>query len=133
MLSRGEFPTCRDCPESWSVYGSTITIQLGHYAQIKHGLLKVKGANVLYVPYIVFPIQTKRKTGLLFPKISNRLGEGMAYEQPIFWAIDETKDATVSPTFWATRGYGSDLEYRQRFAPMRWMYFNTRLINDSIY
>ncbi len=128
-----EFTTCKDCAESWSVYGKEIKLFVGKYVQIKHGLAKIKGVNVLYLPYIVLPIQTKRKTGLLFPKIGNRLGEGLAFEQPVFVAIDESKDMTVSPTFWAKRGYGGDLQYRQRFGEMKWMEFNSRVLQDTIY
>ncbi len=128
-----EFSTCKDCKESWSVFGKEIRIKVGQYAQLTHALAKIKGVNVLYLPYVVFPLQAKRKTGLLFPKISNRLREGMAFEQPVFWAIDDSKDATISPTFWAIRGYGGDVQYRQRFAENKWLEFNSRLVNDKIY
>ncbi len=133
LAKEAEFTTCKDCAESWSVYGKEIRVRVGEYVTIKHGLAKIKGVDVLYIPYIVLPIQSKRKTGLLFPKISSRLGEGLAFEQPIFIAIDESKDATLSPTFWATRGYGGDVQYRQRFTDMSWFQMNSRLLNDSIY
>jgi LPS-assembly protein len=127
-----EFTTCRDCVESWAVYGRKMVIHLEDRAIIHHGLLKVKGNGVLYLPYFVVPL-SKRKTGLLFPNVFNRIGEGMGVSQPFFWAIDDSKDATLSPTFWATRGYGSDVEYRQRFAPERWFEGSTRVMNDKIY
>lgn len=133
VATEAEFTTCKDCAESWSVYGTEIRIRVGQYVAIKHGLAKIKGVNVLYIPYIVLPIQSKRKTGLLFPKVSTRLVEGLAYEQPIFIAIDEAKDATLSPTFWAKRGYGGDIQYRQRFSDLSWFEMNSRLLNDSIY
>jgi LPS-assembly protein len=133
LAKDAEFTTCKDCAESWSVFGKEIRVRVGKYVTIKHGLAKIKGVNVLYIPYIVLPIQSKRKTGLLFPKISSRISEGLAYEQPVFIAIDDSKDATVSPTFWATRGYGADLQYRQRFSDLSWFELNTRLLNDTIY
>ncbi len=133
VAEQAEFSTCMDCPESWSVYGNEIRIFVGSYVQIKHGLAKIKGVDVLYVPYLVLPIMTKRKTGLLFPKISSRLGEGLAYEQPVFVALDESKDMTLSPTFWATRGYGGDLQYRQRMDNLSWFELNSRILNDTIY
>src|SRR5690606_35133690 len=105
LAQEAEFTTCKDCAESWSVYGKEIRMKVGEYVQIKHGLAKIKGINVLYLPYILLPILTKRKTGLLFPNISTRIGEGLAFEQPVFVAIDDHKDMTLSPTFWAKRGY----------------------------
>lgn len=133
VAKEAEFTTCKDCAESWSIYGKKIKLRVGKYVQINHGLYKIKGVNVLYIPYIVLPILTKRKTGLLVPRISSRTGEGLSFEQPVFVAIDDHKDMTLSPTFWAKRGYGGDFQYRQRFSEMTWAEFNTRLVNDTIY
>lgn len=133
LANEAEFTTCKDCAESWSVYGKQIRVKVGETVTIRHGLAKIKGVDVLYIPYITLPIASNRKTGLLFPKISTRPGEGLAFEQPIFIAIDGSKDATLSPTFWAERGYGGDVQYRQRFKEMSWFELNGRLLNDTIY
>jgi LPS-assembly protein len=133
IADEAEFTTCRDCTESWAVYGKKMIMNMGEYAVIHHGLARIKGVNILYIPLLAFPIQTKRKTGLLFPDISTRIGEGLAFEQPFFWAIDQHKDATISPTLWAQRGYGGDLEYRHHFGQDKWVSFNSRLLQDSIY
>lgn len=133
LAEEAEFTTCKDCAESWSVYGKFIKIQVGQYVQIKHGLFKIKGVDVIYIPYLILPILTERKTGLLIPRISSRQGEGLSFEQPFFWAINDHKDMTLSPTFWAERGYGGDFQYRQRFSDMSWFETNNRLVNDTIY
>jgi len=133
VAKEAEFSTCMDCPESWSVYGQEIRVFVGSYVHVKNGLAKIKGIDVLYFPYLVLPIMTTRKSGLLFPKISSRLGEGLAYEQPVFFALGDSKDLTLSPTFWATRGYGGDLQYRQRFDELSWLEINSRILNDTIY
>ncbi|MBY0518289.1 MAG: hypothetical protein K2P81_15370 [Bacteriovoracaceae bacterium] len=127
-----EFTTCRDCTESWAIFGKKIVIYLKDRAEIHHGLAKIKGVSILYLPFMAVPL-SNRKSGLLFPNISTRVGEGLALSQPVFWAIDESKDATISPSFWGKRGYGSDAEYRQRFGPNRWFEGSTRMLNDSIY
>jgi LPS-assembly protein len=133
ITENAEFTTCKDCAESWSVYGKKIRLVVGKYVQITSGLFKVKGVNVIYIPYIVLPILTKRKSGLLMFTPVSRSGEGIGLQQPVFWAIDDHKDATITPSFWGKRGYGTDLQYRQRFKDMTWMDFNTRLLNDTIY
>lgn len=133
IAKEAEFTTCKDCVESWSVFGKFIRLKTNEYVQIRHGLAKIKGINVLYIPYIVLPILGKRETGILIPKISQRAGEGISFAQPFFWAIDDYKDATIEPTFWGKRGYGADLQYRQQFGHLRWMELNGRFLNDSIY
>ncbi len=133
LADNAEFTTCKDCAESWSVYGQTIRVHVGKYVEIKNGLFKVKGVNVIYLPYIVLPILTKRKTGMLMFTPISRAGEGIGVQQPVFWAIDDNKDATITPSFWGKRGYGTDLQYRQRFRDQSWFDFNSRVLNDSIY
>lgn len=130
---QAEFTTCKDCPESWSVFGKEIKLKMKETVTIWHGLFRVRGASVVYLPYLVMPFMVKRKTGLLFPKISNRLGEGLALEVPVFIAIGDSKDATITPTFWAKRGYGGDVQYRQKFNKLSWLETNNRVINDAIY
>jgi LPS-assembly protein len=133
IAKEAEFTTCKDCTESWAVYGQHIRMYVGKYVQIKHGLFKIKGVDVIYIPYLVLPILSKRESGVLIPRISSRPREGFSFEQPFFWAIDRHKDLTFSPTFWADRGYGGDLQYRQRFSELTWLEMNTRVINDTIY
>lgn len=133
IAHEGEFTTCKDCAESWSIYGKVIRLKVGKYVQIKHGLAKIKGVNVIYLPYIVLPILSKRETGLLVPQIGNRAGEGFSLGLPVFVALDEAKDMTITPTFWAKRGTGGDLQYRQKFSDMSWVEFNSRGLSDTIY
>lgn len=128
-----QFTTCKDCVESWAVSGKKIEIQLNQYVYITNALIKLKGVNVVYVPYIVLPIKNQRESGLLFPLVSQRFNEGLALQQPFFWAIADDKDATITPSFWGSRGYGVDLEYRQIFGQNRWVEYYHRLVNDTIY
>lgn len=128
-----EFTTCRDCKESWLISGKKIEVELDRYVQIHNALVKVKGIDVLYVPYIAIPIKSKRESGLLFPEIYTRSGEGAVYSQPVYWAIAKDKDMTITPTFMGGRGYGSDLEYRQAFGDGKWMEFSNKMIMDSLY
>jgi LPS-assembly protein len=67
---------------------------------------------VLYTPYFYYPARNKRQTGLLWPKegISDRWG--YYYNQPFFWAIDDSRDATVYGNYMSERGMKMGLEYR---------------------
>jgi LPS-assembly protein len=128
-----EFSTCRNCPESWSIYGEKIDLTIGEYVTIRNGLIKTNGIEIMIIPYIVLPIKKDRESGLLFPVFSQRNNEGVAVLQPWFWAISEDKDMTLSPAFWASRGYGTDIQYRQAFSQYEWMELNSRVLSDEIY
>jgi LPS-assembly protein len=128
-----EFTTCRDCAESWLISGKELHIEIDQYVQIYHAIAKVKGVDVIYIPYIALPIKNSRESGLLFPKLEARSDEGIIYEQPIYWAINNSQDATFTPTFAAKRGYGLNLEYRHVYGDRRWMEFSNKVVSDSIY
>lgn len=134
---QAQFSTCKDCEESWSLFGENIFIELDRYIQVYHALVKVKGVSVLYFPYVFLPIKTQRESGLLFPTVSstfnNGANEGIIYEQPVFWNIDTNKDMTFTPRFIGTRGYGLDHEYRHVFGARSWLNFDNRFVVDSIY
>ncbi|MBD64279.1 MAG: hypothetical protein CME62_03680 [Halobacteriovoraceae bacterium] len=133
FAKEAEFTTCRDCVESWMISGQEVHLEIGEYVQIYHALAKIKGTDVLYLPYIALPVKTTRESGLLFPQLNQRAPEGFIYEQPVFWAIDEDKDATFTPTFLGERGLGTNLQYRQVFAEKNWLEINSKLVMDEIY
>lgn len=128
-----EYTTCRDCPESWSVFGKSVTIEVGKYVNLRHAFIKVNGVVAMYFPYIVFPIKQKRESGLLFPAMGFSSKEGFRYQQPFFWAIDDFKDATLTPSTFGNRGLGGELQYRQNFKEKTWLELNSLQLNDKIY
>jgi len=128
-----EYTTCRDCPESWSVFGKSINVTVGKYVRIHDAYFKVNGMIVFYLPYIIFPIKQQRETGLLFPMMGHKKNEGMRFQQPFFWAINEQSDATISPGVFGSRGYGGDIEYRHVFGEKTWAKTNFFFIDDKIY
>tara|TARA_Y100000780_G_scaffold214108_1_gene215462 strand:+ start:10269 stop:12686 length:2418 start_codon:yes stop_codon:yes gene_type:complete len=128
-----EYTTCRDCPESWTVFGKEVRITVGEYIRIKHAFIKVKGVVVMYFPYIILPIKKDRQTGLLFPSFGLNIDEGARFQQPFFWNISPHADATVTPSFFGNRGWGSELEFRHD--PFDGLQYQTRglFTNDTIY
>ncbi len=128
-----EYTTCQDCPESWTIYGDKVTITPHKYIQIKHAYLKAKGVVFMYIPYILFPIKTKRESGILVPQISFESNEGLHFQQPFFWAIDRSTDTTITPSSFGLRGLGAEAEYRKQFAPKKWFELSTLMLNDQIY
>jgi LPS-assembly protein len=128
-----EYTTCKDCPESWSIFGKKVAVKVGQYVEIKHAFFKVNGVVVMYFPYIIFPIKVKRESGILFPMLGFSGGEGFRYQQPIFWAIDDFTDLTATPTSFGIRGTGGDLQFRHNFSEKTWIETNSLFLNDQIY
>lgn len=133
LAEEAEYTTCKDCPESWSVYGKHVKITVNNYVQVQKAMIKINGVNVIFLPYLVLPIKNERETGLLMPSFSLFNREGIWYQQPWFWAINKHSDMTLTPSTWGRRGYGTDVEYRQLFGQEKWANINSRMLQDKIY
>jgi LPS-assembly protein len=133
LAEDAEYTTCRDCPESWSVYGKRVRIILGEYIYITHAYLKMKGVVMFYAPYIVLPIKKNRETGFLFPSFGLKLDEGVRLQLPWFWAISDQNDLTLTPSLWGKRGLLNEFEYRHVFGEKKWLSFNSLQSRDRIY
>ena len=128
-----EYTTCQDCPESWSIFGRKVHIELGQYIRIWHAYIRVKGVIVMYVPYVILPIKKERETGLLFPSFGLDLDEGASFQQPWYWAINNSSDITLTPSFLGRRGFGNMFQYRKAFSSQSWIEFNSLQAFDKIY
>lgn len=128
-----EYTTCRDCPESWSIFGRNVHITLDEYIRVKHAYLKIKGMITTYIPYIVFPIKKNREMGLLFPKFGYRRKEGFQYQQPWFLPMSESADLTLTPSMFGRRGWGYEFQLRQIVKDGFWYETNSVQVWDQVY
>ncbi len=130
---QAEFSTCQDCPESWSVFGDSISLEVDEYVKIRNGVFRINGIAAMYIPYIIFPVKKDRETGLLIPIPSSRGEEGYALQLPFFWALSPSSDITISPSIWGKRGPGTDLQVRKYFKEKSFFHFEGRGLRDSLY
>ncbi|HAO22133.1 MAG TPA: LPS-assembly protein LptD, partial [Desulfobacteraceae bacterium] len=84
----------------------------GSYGFVKHSALWVRDIPVAYIPFLIFPVNLKRQSGLLAPEMGHSDRKGIEYTQPFYWAIDDSSDATVYYQYMEKRGNKIGLEYR---------------------
>ena len=111
-VERGSVTTCDGDRPDWIITSRTLKVTVEGYGRATHAVLRARDLPVLYVPYIVFPAKTKRQTGLLFPEVGYSDRKGFAWNQPLFWAIDDSSDATLYTHYMEERGTKIGLEYR---------------------
>jgi len=61
---------------------------------------------IFYFPYLAFPTNNQRSSGLLFPLFGYTGEEGFVYEQPVFWAISPSMDMEFNPQIRTDRSVG---------------------------
>lgn len=67
---------------------------------------------LLYTPYISFPIDDRRQSGILAPTFGNSDTTGTDLSIPYYWNIAENYDATITPRIMSNRGLMLGGEFR---------------------
>ena len=66
--------------------------------------LKVADVPIFYLPWIRFPVDSRRKSGLLFPDIGSDSRGGVDITQPIYFNLAPHYDALYQPRYIQERG-----------------------------
>jgi LPS-assembly protein len=75
-------------------------------------VLRFYGVPILAAPILSFPLTDERKSGWLPPTIGLDTKSGLQVAAPYYWNIAANRDATLTPTLSAKRGFGLDTEFR---------------------
>ena len=123
-LNSAKYTTCSKiknnkdeyCP-SWSLNSKQIIHDKKNKKIIhKHAVLKLKKIPVLYSPYISHPDPSvKRQSGFLPPIIKTLSNIGRTIQTPYYWAINDDKDITITPTYYFDEHDLIKASYRQAF------------------
>ncbi len=109
---QGKASTCQDCPQAWSVTGSSMDVQIEGYAEVHNALFQVRDAPIAYFPIFYFPVKTKRQSGLLLPQYTFSNALGSQIHVPYFWAISENSDSTTEYSYLSKGGHRLWNEFR---------------------
>ena len=104
--------SCDGDQPDWIIDCRSVRVTVEGYGRGTHATFKVRDVPVLYTPYIMFPAKTRRQSGLLLPYVGASDRWGFFWDQPFFWAIGDSSDATLYTHYMAKRGTKVGLEYR---------------------
>lgn len=79
--------------------------------------LYVKDIPVFYTPYLGFPTDKTRRSGLLLPTLGYSGSEGIYYSQPIYFAPAQNYDLELVPQIRTLRGQGIYSYFRYANSP----------------
>ena len=107
-LSRYHEATFTSCPpnnQDWIAHASRLKInrETGK-GSAKNAWLEFKGVPFLYTPYISFPIDNRRTTGLLNPAFGISKRNGFDFSIPFYWNIASNYDNVITPRYLERRG-----------------------------
>lgn len=111
------YTSCKPGNQDWIIHASRLKMnkRTGKGA-VKHAWLEFKGLPVLYLPYLSFPLDDRRMSGLLTPSFGSTERNGIDINVPYYWNIAPNYDATVWARYLSRRGgmFGGDFRYLQK-------------------
>jgi LPS-assembly protein len=98
---------------AWELSTRRVRMSLDENEGIAEGaVLRFYGVPILAAPVLSFPLTDARKSGWLPPSISLDNKSGLQVSAPYYWNIAPNRDATLTPTASAKRGFGLNSEFR---------------------
>ncbi|MBQ0745126.1 MAG: LPS-assembly protein LptD [Marinobacter sp.] len=110
----GMLTTCGPQQNDWAIVASEIELdQTEGFGTAKHVRLEVLDVPVFYWPYASFPIDDRRKSGVLYPQFgSSNAGSGGFLAVPYYLNLAPHYDATLTPQYINGRGLFNEAEGR---------------------
>lgn len=112
-LEKALFTACPEQDNSWALHAANINIPAdAGWGEAHHAVFKIKDIPVFYLPYLTFPVDDQRKTGVLIPKIGSSQRRGVELEVPYYINLAENYDLTLSPRYMSKRGTQLKSQFR---------------------
>lgn len=112
-IARGEYSSCPPDDRAWHFVARDIRLDAeSGRGEVRRATLHVQDVPVLYVPYFNFPIDDRRQTGLLTPRLGNTNDGGFDLAVPIYLNLAPAYDATLTPRLLTRRGAMLEAEFR---------------------
>ncbi len=107
------YTTCPPGRDDWGLVASELEIDTAKgWGSARHARLQLAGVPILYFPYFTFPVDERRKTGLLIPSFGSSNSLGTELTLPYYFNIAPNYDATLTPRLMSERGLMLGAEFR---------------------
>jgi LPS-assembly protein len=132
-LLHSTYSTCDPEDRRWELRSRRIDFDTDAGWGVAHGAtVRLGKFPVLYVPYLKFPIDDRRHTGLLYPSVSLSGRNGFDYTQPIYLNLAPNYDATISPRYMSDRGILLGGEFRYLYPKGQGVLQGTWMPSDDL-
>ena len=112
-MMRSTYSTCPPSQRLWELRAQRIDVDTDEGMGVaRSATLHIGKVPVLYIPWLAFPIDERRRTGLLYPSISMSGRNGFDWRQPIYLNLAPNYDMTLTPRWMSKRGIQLGTEFR---------------------
>jgi LPS-assembly protein len=133
-LTNGAYTHCSPSSKAWLLTAEEIELDQGTgVGSASSAKLRIADVPIFYWPYLTFPIDNRRRSGLLFPSIgATSSSGGLDLSVPFYWNIAPNWDATIAARYIAARGLAAEVEARHLNRYSSWVVAGS-WINDQEY
>jgi LPS-assembly protein len=112
-LFEAKFTTCQPGQDDWFLEASQLDLDYEtDEGKARHSRLRFFDHTLLAFPYAAFPLENRRRSGLLTPYYAQTSQRGLEFGMPYYWNIAPERDATFTPVYMARRGFQLKSHYR---------------------
>jgi len=112
-LTDARYTTCAPGQDDWVLQADQLDLDYTEEeGRAKYPRLRFFDTTILASPFATFPLENRRKSGLLTPYYSNSTTRGLELGVPFYWNIAPEYDATLTPIFMTKRGSMLKNEFR---------------------
>jgi LPS-assembly protein len=107
------YSTCDVGHHLWEFRAKSISINKASGVGVaRDATMRVGNVPILYLPYLSFPIDDRRKSGFLYPTLSSTSRSGFQVNAPYYLNLAPNYDATLEPRIYSDRGVMLAGEFR---------------------
>jgi len=113
QLDGVRYTTCAPRSHGWQLRASHIELDKEKgFGTARNARLKFLDVPIFYTPWFRFPIDDRRRTGLLFPTMGDSDRTGFEFQVPLYLNLAPNYDATLTPRFMSDRGTQVNTDFR---------------------
>jgi LPS-assembly protein len=124
LVRQGTVTTCELPHPKWLFDAKRISVDVDSTAKIYYSDFQLMGMPVFYFPFVSYPVQKQRQSGLLIPTFGTSSTKGYIAGESLYWAINRSVDALVGADYYSKRGWFERGEFRARPSDNSYVFFN---------
>jgi len=124
LVRQGTVTTCELPHPKWLFDAKRISVDVDGTAKIYNSDFQLMGTPVFYFPFVSYPVQRQRQSGLLIPTFGTSSTKGYIAGESMYWAINRSMDVLVGADYYSKRGWFERGEFRARPSDSSYVFFN---------
>jgi LPS-assembly protein len=133
VVEQGFMTACQEKTPKWSFRMSRAAVRVDRTARLRNTTFRLRSIPVLYVPYVVLPLESKeRSSGLLPFHTGSSSSRGRLFSLGYFQTLGPSADLTLYGDYFTERGLATGGILRFRPNPQTRLYLLAYGIHDRL-